>query len=209
MHLNKNKSGFAVIELILAAVLLIGIVVIGYAVWKTNKDNTNADKQLTASGTTATEASAPKYLDIKEWGVKLKVASPIKGATLTYRIVKNNKNLPPTAFLSTKSLDASKACREYYSAGLSAEEVFPTFNFISRYSPSDKVSIWSDSQDNPVDVTAQDAAKQYPTDYKQIGNYIFTAGHGNGLPCTADGGQQVSNMYIPATNNISLNLQAD
>jgi|GEM_PF-5789847 len=41
---KPNQKGFAVIEAILAIVLIIGLVVIGYAVWKTDKDSTNADK---------------------------------------------------------------------------------------------------------------------------------------------------------------------
>lgn len=68
----KKQSGFSVIELLLALVLLIGLGTIGYAVWKTNQTNKQSDtvaktQQSPSSHTTASGAlhlsTTPTYYD--------------------------------------------------------------------------------------------------------------------------------------------------
>jgi hypothetical protein len=79
-----NNDGFTLVEVLLILIFLGIIGFTGYYVWHSQKA---ADKALTVSdnstGTVAvpaTQKHTTKYLDIKEWGVKLPLSSGIESA---------------------------------------------------------------------------------------------------------------------------------
>lgn len=73
--MKKTQSGFALVESLLIILILVIIGFGGYYVWhsqqQTNKTlSTAASTSQKAASTEASNASAQKYLTIKEWGIK-------------------------------------------------------------------------------------------------------------------------------------------
>ncbi len=120
--------------------------------------------------------SGKEYLFIKQWGVKLPLPSSISNATY---VLDNGsgKTGYPTAYLSTALLDNSPACQQYYSNN---SPPYSSFQWLVRYRPSDTVY---PEQIPSSAVSAQEAAKQYPSIYKQVGAYVYAFGHDNGVAC--------------------------
>jgi Prokaryotic N-terminal methylation motif len=182
--MKKNQNGFSAIEALLVLVILGIIGFTGYYVWhaKQNTDKNLAPDTSSVPVTKKTSTStvpvpSGTYLVIKEWGVKIATPSPINDAT--YQIVINNNYVQPWAFLSTAALDASADCKAYSSQGASAQYPMPTFQHIVRFGLTDATSL----DEGLTTITAQQAAQQRPATYKQVGNYVYHYGHGNGMPC--------------------------
>lgn len=83
---NKNNSGFSVVELLLVILVVILLGVIGWMVYKNQKDKTHQSNTKTTSGVVqettkkpVTTAPDPNegYLVIKEWGIRFKVPSDL------------------------------------------------------------------------------------------------------------------------------------
>lgn len=199
--MNKNESGFSVVEGLLIVLVVAVIGFVGYFVWHTQhktsivktsskvavKATTSTPSKSTASTSTSSSTNNTKYLAITQWGVKLALNSPIDNAT--YSLVTNNAYLPPSVFLSTATLDASQDCVSYYQQGAPANDPTPTFQYISQYTLSQTTSLY---EGGPT-ITAEQAAVQSPSTYIKVGNYVYTFGHGNGEPCS----EQASNI-LPA-----------
>ena len=120
-------------------------------------------------------SSGDGILAIKQWGVKLPLPSTITNAT--YVLNNSGPNGYPTVYLSTAQLDNSPICQKYYS---SATVQHPSFQWLERYGLS---SIVYPDQILSSGMSAQSAATQYPTIYKQIGNYVYGFGHASGVAC--------------------------
>jgi hypothetical protein len=149
---------------------------------------------VTADNQHFTQPVAQKYLTIKEWGIKMQL--PMAIADATYHIVTDNKYLPPSAFLSTSQLDASKVCQQYYESA--PESSMPSYQWLERYSLSAKVSF----DEGQTTLTAEQAAKERPDSYKRIGEHVYRMNKGNGMPCseqTADQSDAYSRLFDTLT----------
>jgi len=124
-----------------------------------------------------TQPVEQKYLTIKEWGVKMQLSQAISDGT--YHLVAANKYMPPSAFISTESLDNSAVCQKYYAASATPDNALPSYQWLERYALATKVSF----DEGQTTLTAEQAAKQSDS-YKKIGNYVYHMGKGNGMPCS-------------------------
>lgn len=95
--LNKNQSGFSMEFIILLILLLILLAILGWWVWSQSKSKDNSSTPATpASKKADKEESKPapppsvKYLEIKEWGLKMPIGDDITGAYYTVRPVNAN-----------------------------------------------------------------------------------------------------------------------
>lgn len=89
MKLKNNQSGVAHVAAILLVILIAAVGVVGWKVWDNNKkDETTAPassstNQTEQSATDSTDSSTSEYINISEWGVKLKHPDAAK-LTYTY-----------------------------------------------------------------------------------------------------------------------------
>jgi hypothetical protein len=123
------------------------------------------------------------YLIIKQWGVEIKLTKPIDNAT--YKLVNNKEFSVQEAYLSNSTLDASAACVKYNSpSSIPRSDWTPSSQWIVRFSPDQNVVLYEGQLVQGVQsTTAKQAAIQFPSTYKEIGNYVYTFDHGNGDPC--------------------------
>jgi uncharacterized membrane protein YfhO len=115
---RTKQSGFGIVTVIVALVVILAIGGTGFAIYKHNKKDTKSDStQTTASkpkNTTAdnsqTAQPATQYLVIKEWGIQVPLSDPIKDA---YYVVSNSSSdangNPDSVWLSLASLK-DKGC---------------------------------------------------------------------------------------------------
>lgn len=96
--LNKNQSGFSMEFIILLILLLILLAILGWWVWSQNKKNNNSTPQSSTPSSKQSDKAeskpppppAVKYLEIKEWGLKMPISDDITGAYYTVRPVNAN-----------------------------------------------------------------------------------------------------------------------
>lgn len=111
---KHNEKGMSAIEGLLIIVLVAIIGFVGWYVWhsKQNADNSLKQASKSSSSQAATIKKGPtqtkqRYLDIKEWGIKLPLSASIEDA---YYVVSTNSETngqPNTVWLGLKSLDGS------------------------------------------------------------------------------------------------------
>lgn len=91
--LNKNQSGFSMEFIILLILLLILLAILGWWVWgqsKSKKSSSPPPATPSSSKSDKAESKPPpppavKYLEIKEWGLKMPLGDDISGAYYTFR----------------------------------------------------------------------------------------------------------------------------
>jgi len=203
---RENNSGRKlsinrlVIVVLLVLVLMLAAAFGGYK-WENNRaakiENgqqakiANLNSQL---GSLQNVSNSNEYLKIKEWSVKLPLASDISGAA--YTIMNNSWDNHPTAFLSTAALDNSTSCQQYYAS----DPIHPSFQWLVQYALTDTVY----PEETPGStMTAQKAVTQYPNTYKQVGSYVYAFGHGNGFPCPEESLTMV-NAFQTAFDSLKL-----
>jgi prepilin-type N-terminal cleavage/methylation domain-containing protein len=199
--LNQNEQGFSAVELIMVIVIIVLIGAVGYFVYKNDHQTTRVvtiTKTQQATPKTSSTTNSTSYLVIKEWGVKIALTSPLTGAT--YKIVTNNQYQNPSAYLSTTTLDASADCVSYYAQGATANSSNPSFQYIERFSLTDTTYL----SEGAPGITAQQAVQQSPDTYKQVDNYVYRFGHGNGEPCSEQA-STIEPAFQSAFNTIKAN----
>lgn len=105
MHLRqptkREQSGFSVIEVLLIVLVVAVLVVIGLMVYQRHKPSVTKNSAAASQTQTAAKPAqtTTQYLEIKEWGVRLKLNSDT--ASLYYYI---SPQLPDVAYLSLKTV---------------------------------------------------------------------------------------------------------
>lgn len=126
--MNKNQSGFALIEGLLILLIVAVIGGVGYYVYNSQKqtdrslnsassvsDNDSSTKRSDNSSAKEKETEVmvnknPGFVTISEWGVAAKIGSTDNSDKLTYRITKDEYGDDTAYFLLTDSV--STKCRE-------------------------------------------------------------------------------------------------
>jgi|SRR3990167_1902136 len=94
--LNKNQSGFSMDFIILLILLLILLALLGWWVWSQNKKDNNSTPQSSTPASSKSDTAKDtkpdtiKYLEIKEWGLKMPLGDDISTAYYTLRPVNAN-----------------------------------------------------------------------------------------------------------------------
>lgn len=183
--MNKKQSGFAVLESLL---ILIIITVIGGVGWYAVHTKHQTDKILAQSEKTSqstpvnSKNSAQKYLNIKEWSVRV----PYSGSdTYTYRY---DSAHPDSLEIQSGELADKYNCSEE-GAGI-----------MGRFLPTDQIGLGVDG-----DPTAQQYAKDNPGTYFKVGDYYYSWTHDQ-APCsetvTPAAQNEVSSAFQSAVKNI-------
>jgi hypothetical protein len=161
-------------------ILMVAAAIIAYKVgynsaYKLDKVQTAKVANLTSQlNTMQTKISSGDYLSIKQWGVKLPLSTPISAAT--YSFATNNWDGHQTAFLSTAMMDNSPVCQQFFASNPAQ----PTFEWITRYNPSDT---FKPVEANGNSVTASTAVQQWPNNYRLVGGYVYAFGQSSGSSC--------------------------
>lgn len=83
----KNQSGFSAAFIILLILLLILLAILGW--WVKNQSSSSSSSPSSSNKSNNTKKSKPaaktKYLEIKEWGLKMPIGKNITGAYYTIR----------------------------------------------------------------------------------------------------------------------------
>lgn len=110
--MKKNQNGFSGLEVLLVLVL-VGIVgLTGWYVWHANSRNSKeistSNNNLTPSNTNkqVRTKSEQKYLDIKEFGIKLPLSANITDAYYVISTASQTDDKPSTVWIGLKSLDS-------------------------------------------------------------------------------------------------------
>lgn len=125
------------------------------------------------------------YLRISEWHVTLPITAALQGAT--YHMSSDG-----LVYLSTKTLDNSKACQDFYNQARPGY-YFPSFQYLTRLSPGDITNVGFVTGS----LTAKQAAQKYPNNFKAVGGYIYEYNTGSGKPC-AQQSAAVTNAFHQA-----------
>ncbi len=182
--MRKNQYGISAFEGLLVVVIIGLVVTVGWMVMNRNKAAAPAQQASTQAN-----AQTAGTLKIKEWGVQLAV----DGVTdPTYKITAGTDTLAPRAYLSTKAIDTSTVCIDYYK-----NSDPPYFQWLERYSPEDKVAV-GEADVAETSMAASEAAKQANSGYITVGSYVYRYNHLNGLPCD-EGGSTAANAYGEAS----------
>lgn len=112
--LHKSQRGFSSIELLLLLLLILLLIFLGWYVWSQkdknkpeSSNNTPAKTEQKKQEPAKAPASAPTYLKIPEWGIKVKLSDNIKDAYYD-----KNISTDMEAFsLRVKSLDNEADCK--------------------------------------------------------------------------------------------------
>ena len=114
---TPEQSGFSVIEVLLAVLVVAALAVTGLVVYQHHKPNSAKNSAATGTSQTTTQPSnttttqpAPtttQYLTIKEWGVKLPLSSAINDAYYSVGGNVGTDGLPNTMWLGLTSLNSS------------------------------------------------------------------------------------------------------
>ncbi len=159
---SKNENGFSAVETILIVVIVILIGVVGWLAYKDHSKTTTNYVATTSSNNSITTKKSPsmpastsniKYLTISQWGVRAPYTST---DTLSY--IMSNANL---AIIVSKNMSDNYGCTG-------------TNNL-----PSGAGGISRNVADNTAQVmtttpeTYAQLAQQDPTDYKQVGSYVY------------------------------------
>jgi hypothetical protein len=119
--MNKQQSGFAVVESLLILVIVAIIGGTGWFVWHSKQQT---DKTLSETGnsqsvnpskktpTTVSTSTSQKYLTIKEWSVKVPLTSADPDA---YYVI--NADRPDTAYLSLQKYKGTECAADNTSIG--------------------------------------------------------------------------------------------
>lgn len=101
MHTAK-QSGFGVIAIIVAILVVVGLGYVGYRVYTANNNQTGNSTQGSNTQNNSTQDTAT-YLDIKELGVKIKLSDGIKDAVYSASTSTDGSQF---ARISTQSLQS-------------------------------------------------------------------------------------------------------
>src|SRR3990167_3495259 len=107
--LKNNQKGFGVWELLLLLLLILLLILLGLWVWQQGKNNDQA--QPASDNQSISEQQKPeekqtKYLEIKEWGVKVELDD---ATTDAYYVMQNGY-----AYVSLSSIKDPDECAERY-----------------------------------------------------------------------------------------------
>jgi Tfp pilus assembly protein PilV len=192
--LQNNQSGFGIVEVLLLIVLVAMIGGAGYYVYaaqqktkstldsaaisqsepqKAAKKSTAATQSVTT--TTSPNASATKYLNVAELGIRIKLASNIQDA---YYIIssKKDENGLPWVNLSAHSLDAYPNCKATTDTGMASLGTFKQGdtdpvqgNFSTAYPDAPKINnLYYYASAIQYDCTQQKDSANYSTVRKEL-----------------------------------------
>ncbi len=181
MHLyrptTRNQSGFSVIEVLLVVLVVAVLVVIGFMVYQRHKPSFAKNSAATnhTQITTQPVQTTTQYLNIKEWGVRLRLDSD---TTSLYYYIK--LNLPNVAYLSLKTIsDVAPVCA------------------------ADKTSLGAIVRLTPAEQQTAPNADVSVRGTIQIGNYWY--GYENSHAACTDGTATMNNAVSKAAPNFSVN----
>lgn len=168
-----NNKGFGLIELLLLLIFILLLIFFGWYIWKQNQSKQSSESQDSAQQAPEQQAETKdKYLEITEWGVKLKLSEGIEDA-----IYKMNSGF---VYMSTKSYEEHEACQK--EAGELGEN-YIYYQALSRLGENDDLDEFYQEEGMK---TVKQAAEKYPDSYIKVGNYYYTFSRGNGIECNPD-----------------------
>lgn len=99
--MSSNQKGFGIVGVLLVIVVLAGIGGVGYFVYNSRSDTADEPSTSTSTSNSSETESAPQtqtsvdYIEIKEWGVKVKLRDASK---LTATVNNKTGNTPAGAY---------------------------------------------------------------------------------------------------------------
>jgi uncharacterized protein (UPF0333 family) len=105
MKKTQIQAGFAAIQTLLIAVILVMVGGVGWYVWRTSDQaNKNMENAESTAQKTAAASAKNSYLVLKEWGVKFKIPSDQNGVTYFTTPDVRKGETPQAVYLTSKTL---------------------------------------------------------------------------------------------------------
>ncbi len=205
-----NQNGFSVVEVLLV-IIVIGIIgAVGFYVYKAKQ---NTDKSLTNPVSSSVEkkqktenvskpaenkTSSQKYLEIKEWGVKVPIDSTVSGLSYVLENSFSSAKKDTLVRFSSDDLRASST-----QANCTANQVY-----LERGMAEDKVSTgnYAENETPPTFKKTYDAVKINPDEPNGravkviVGDYYYVPPNFGGASCSSN--ETEGNKAFKANSNI-------
>jgi hypothetical protein len=194
---SKNESGFSIVELVMALVILALIGTVGWLVY--NKDHKLTANPVAVTAKSAKSASvipaAPAYFTIKEWGVR----APYSGkADVVYSIFADD---PSSAWLSSQQLAAiDPNCEVKPNSG--------NVGYVGRYLPTGDIPTTDGHAETAQAFVTQDLTDGSSLSYSKVGQYYYIYWTGQ-QGCTTNPAYDTTvNQVIGELGNLVKGFQA-